>query len=157
MSDTPDMPVAPTEPGREIRSFFLSPAWMEAYERTAPGTAKKIVDAFVKECDHRRAMEGIMVRAQARSRWTGQLAALTVTLLFAGIAMWGMATDRPVRGVVTLLAPLAVLVNTILLGWRRRGDGSAAAPTGVTDRPGIRSNSDRTAPGLPTGPPPGAP
>ena len=119
---------------------------MEAYERAAPGTAERIVGAFVKEGDHRREMERIIVRSQVRSRWTGQLSALAVTLLFAGIAVWGIATDRPVRGVIALLAPLAALVNTILLSWRRRGDAGATAPVGAI------------APPAPlTGPPPEAP
>jgi uncharacterized membrane protein len=119
---------------------------MEAYERAAPGTAERIVGAFVKEGDHRREMERIIVRSQVRSRWTGQLSALAVILLFAGIAVWGIATDRPVRGVIALLAPLAALVNTILLSWRRRGDAGATAPVGAI------------APPAPlTGPPPEAP
>lgn len=119
---------------------------MEAYERAAPGTAEQIVRAFLEEGDHRREMEGIMVRSQVRSRWTGQLSALAVILLFAGIAVWGIATDRPVRGVIALLAPLAALVNTMLLSWRRRGDAGVTAPAGAPATPAPL-----------TGPPPEAP
>ena len=143
MSDTRSLLIEPPE---EIQCRFLPPPWLEAYEWAAPGTAEKIVGAFVKEGDHRREMEGLMVRAQVRSRWTGQLSALAVILLFAGIAVWGIATDRPVRGVIALLAPLAALVNTILLSWRRRGDAGAPAPAGPAAMPAPL-----------TGPPPEAP
>jgi uncharacterized membrane protein len=120
-----DSPVRPAEPAGEIQRAFLPPPWLEAYERAAPGTAEKLVGAFVEEGDHRREMEAITVRSQIRARWIGQLSALAVILLFTGITVWGIATGRPVRGVVALLAPLAALVNTILLSWRRR-----APPTG---------------------------
>lgn len=110
--------VSPSQVEIELTQSFQGPiphpAFLEAYERIVPGSAKDIIDTFKVEVIHRRDLE---LREDARvSR--GQTMGFLIALLFlAGAIALGLM-GYPTQGVVLGTVDIVALVAVFLTGSR---------------------------------------
>ncbi len=93
-----------------------APQMLEGYDRVLPGLARRIVERWERESDHRQQMEKAVVRSRISIQSRGQIigAIISVIVLVAGIVF--VATGRDTTGLVAILAPLAVLVGAFVYG-----------------------------------------
>jgi len=93
-----------------------APDTLGEYDGVLPGLARRIVERWEREGDHRQGMEREIVRARIRNQSRGQLigAALAAIVLVAGIVF--VATGKSTAGLVAILTPLAILVGAFVYG-----------------------------------------
>src|SRR6266699_3874292 len=98
-ADRPEPIVVDPETGNPLGtvSWFFQQSWFSGplpapetlaeYDRVLPGLARRIVERWEKESDHRQGMERSIVRARISNQSRGQIigAVLAVIVLTAGI------------------------------------------------------------------------
>jgi uncharacterized membrane protein len=133
----------PPEKAREVSGFFAAmsysapippPSFFEAYERTLPGAADRILGMAEAEQRHRHRMDETVVKAEISGTKAVRLIGLTLALvvLVGGIGL--IAIGRTVEGLVTLLPALTGLLGLFYYSERtskRKGpspDGASPGP-----------------------------
>ena len=122
-------------------SVFMSQSWFSGplppptalaeYDKALPGLARRIVERWEREGDHRQSMERSIVRARITNQSRGQIigAFLSAIVLAAGIAF--VASGKSTAGLVALLVPLGILVgafvyNEVRSRGLRNGNGNTS-------------------------------
>lgn len=117
------------------RSPLLTPKTLAEYDEIVPGTAKALVESFVKEGEHRRHQEERSMDAQidrqkaditleGRAQLIGGLSYLLTLALGAGV----IATGSSATGIAILVGVTAIFAVALISGRRR-------APPGFYDEP----------------------
>jgi uncharacterized membrane protein len=75
-----------------------------AYEKAVPGAGKIILEAFVEESAHRRAMEKSTLQASVTSDRLGTVTSTLITLALVGIGAWLIFVGKEISGLVALVS-----------------------------------------------------
>lgn len=102
------------------------PEFFQAYERTLPGAADRILTMAEKQQDHRHSQQSVRLNLdgtlERRGQWMGFLVA--VSGIIGGVTL--IVLDKPVEGFATLVGALGSIVG--LFAWSRRRRPSALPP-----------------------------
>lgn len=118
----------PLEGGAVIASSQWSgplppPAALERFDQIAPGSARIIIDEFVKEADHRRLQEDRDQRFQVRYAHLGQALAAIFAVGCLSLSGFAIVHGHPVAGAV-IGAGVIVAGVTAFLKRPGASDGS---------------------------------
>ena len=102
------------------------PEFFQAYERTLPGAADRILTMAEKQQEHRHSQQSVRLNLdgtlERRGQWMGFLVA--VSGIIGGVTL--IMLDKPVEGFVTLVGALGSIVG--LFAWSRRRRSSTSPP-----------------------------
>lgn len=107
-------------------SVGLPPAdELEALERVIAGAAKRMLDAFEKEAEHRRLQEMRAQEADIVFRLRGQIFGLVTCLAAFGVAGYAAHQQEPwigsIVGGTTIVALVSIFVLGRLVGEKKTG------------------------------------
>ena len=109
------------------------PDLLQRFDEVYPGAARQILDDFVQESVHRRAMERKVVSAESFKEVFGAIFGGLIGLTGVGGGLWLAHEGRSMGGLSTVFATLASLVGVFWYQTRR----PAAEPG---DLPGSRND-----------------
>lgn len=89
---------------------------LEGYERIAPGSAKQILDQFIKQSDHRMALESLVIRSDVRRSWGGLVAGFLVALSFLGAGVTVILSGHDSAGATLATGTVVGLVTVFVVG-----------------------------------------
>ncbi len=92
------------------------PAVLESFEHIYPGSAKIIVDNFVKQAEHRRSLESIVIRAGSRDSLLGVIFAFIMGMTLIIGAVICILNDKEVVGLSLGGLGLTSLVGSFIYG-----------------------------------------
>lgn len=123
-----------------------TPQQLDQYNQVSPGLGDRIVTEWQTEGAHRRRLESSALRGQLMAQTRGQVFAvvLALVIVLGGIGL--LYTDRPIEGLVAVIAPLATLAGVFLYSSRRSGGMGGAMPHDVDHEQLTRATGHRDAP-----------
>lgn len=96
------------------------PELLADFDRVSPGSADKIIDQFVKQGEHRMAMEQKALGSDVeRSRW-GLVGGIIVSVVAFGVSVVFVYHGYPTQGALITGGTLGSLVGVFLYGTERR-------------------------------------
>lgn len=96
------------------------PEILSEYEEVCPGTALKIVTAFVNQSVHRIDMESKVVTSQLRQSGRGQIYGFIIAVLFLLVSGSLIYTDHDVAGTILGTVDIVALCTVFVLGRERQ-------------------------------------
>ena len=100
-------------------SLLPPPDEQERYEKLYPGVTKVLVDAYVKQTDHRIDIENQIVRANTKRMLRGQILGFVISLGVMGISTLLLLKGRDVQGFAALIIAMGGLVTSFMTGAHR--------------------------------------
>lgn len=91
---------------------------LEGYERVAPGSAKQILDQFIKQSNHRMELETRVIKSDIVRSWGGLAAGFVIALAFLGCGSTLVAYGHDTAGATLATASLAGLVGVFVYGTK---------------------------------------
>ncbi len=91
---------------------------LDAYERTCPGAADRIIAMAENQSKHRQDIEKITVKTNARNSTIGVIIGglIGISAIFGGVYI--ITSGYQISGYATMLTPLAGLVGVFIYGKR---------------------------------------
>lgn len=96
------------------------PEILKEYEEVCPGTALKIVTAFVNQSAHRIDMESKVVTSQLRQSGRGQIYGFIIAVLFLIVSGVLIYTDHDVAGTILGTVDLVALCTVFVVGREKQ-------------------------------------
>jgi Predicted membrane protein (DUF2335). len=100
-------------------SLLPPPDGLERYEKLYPGVTKALVDAYVKQTDHRIDVEKQIVSANTKRMLRGQILGFIISLGVLGISTLLLLKGRDVQGFTALVIAMGGLVMSFITGTYR--------------------------------------
>ncbi len=110
------------------------PDLLQRFDEVYPGAAKQILDDFVQESTHRRAMERKVVSAESFKEVFGAVFGGLVGLTGVGGGLWLAHEGRSTGGLGAVFATLASLVGIYWYQTRRATPEIGKLPPGRNDK-----------------------
>jgi len=92
------------------------PAILEHYDQIQPGAANRIICMAEEQSAHRRAIEKLIVQAEASSQRLGPILGFIIAMTVIIGGMWLIANGREIGGLVAVLTALGALVGVFVYG-----------------------------------------
>lgn len=89
---------------------------LHGYENLVPGSAKQILDQFVKQSDHRMGLEKKVVSSDIVRSWAGLASGLIVALAFVACGTWLAFQGHDGAGVTIATTSIVGLVGVFVYG-----------------------------------------
>jgi uncharacterized membrane protein len=96
------------------------PQILVRYNEIVPGSAERIIDAFVNQANHRMSLEKTVVEGGSKRAYLGIGAGFTLSLVLFAIAYATIMAGHAVEGVAIASINLAALVGTFVYGTNAR-------------------------------------
>jgi uncharacterized membrane protein len=118
------------------RGPLPTPEMLRQYDAVLPGCARRMVEGWENQTQHRQRLERRMVDANIQNRSRGQIMAfiIAMTAIIGGIVL--VATDHRVAGLATIFVPLSSIIAIFVYSQIRarraengtNGGGGVASP-----------------------------
>lgn len=112
---------------------------LEGYERVSPGSAKQILDQFIKQSDHRMDLENQVIASDLSRSWGGLIAGFVIALAFLGSGTYLVSTGHDWAGGTIATTSLMGLVSVFVYGTTvRKSERETKAKTMAEAKRGIK-------------------
>lgn len=130
-----EQPAAPSVARLEFLQAQMSysgplpvPDMLAAYDEVVPGAARRMIESWERQTQHRHSLERQMVASNITNRSRGQIMAFVIamTAIVGGIVL--VALNKKVAGLATIFVPLSTIAGVFVYSqYRARSIEDAAA------------------------------
>ena len=103
-------------------SPFPPAAELERYESIYPGFSEKLMERYIKQSDHRMALENKVIDSGIRNSARGQIFAFILAMLTIVIGAALIFFNKDAVGIAAILGALATLVGIFIYGNKSKKD-----------------------------------
>ena len=96
------------------------PEVLQRYNETLPGSAERILSMAEQQATHRRKLEAMAIRTEARNSTLGVIFALLIGLASMAVAAYTISQGKEISGTVLAGTGLTALVGTFIYGTSQR-------------------------------------